>query len=267
MEFFANLNFQYWYLFFAAIAVSSVANASGFSGGVLFQPIYNLFINIPMSASVATGVATETIGMTSGSIRYLYNKMVDLPIAFVIIMLCIPGIVIGSHALAVINGNILKIFLGFIILFLSTVQLVSAIQNKFGQNDRIPIEKIYPYMWIPPLSGFFTATTGTGIAEMNNPLMDKVLNLKTKRAGATAIFIEACTDWVITILNLQGGLVVIEIWMFTAPGVIIGSQLGSWGSRYIPERVLKISFSMAIVVIGVFYLYRGTEWLITYFAL
>ncbi|MCL1833510.1 MAG: sulfite exporter TauE/SafE family protein [Leptospirales bacterium] len=256
------MSFEYWYLFFVAIAVATTANASGFSGGVLFQPIYNLFINIPMASSVATGVATETIGMTSGSIRYLYNKMVDLPIAFTIIMLCIPGIVLGSHALAIMNGNILKILLGFIILFLATVQLVSAIQKKFGQNDRIPIENIYPYMWIPPLSGFFTTTTGTGIAEMNNPLMDKVLNLKTKRANATAIFIEAATDWVITILNLHGGLVVLEIWMFTAPGVIIGAQLGAWVSKYLPERLLKISFSMCIVVIGVFYLYRGIEWLI-----
>jgi uncharacterized membrane protein YfcA len=56
-------------MFPVAVVVAILANSSGFSGGVLFQPIYNLFLNIPIQNAVATGIATETIGMTSGAFR------------------------------------------------------------------------------------------------------------------------------------------------------------------------------------------------------
>jgi uncharacterized membrane protein YfcA len=250
-------------MFFVAIGVAIVANSSGFSGGVLFQPIYNIFINIPMQNAVATGVATETIGMTSGTIRYVYYKMVDLPIASTMLMLCIPGIVLGNHALSVINESLLKLILGIIVLFLASVQLLNAAQKTFGKKDKVPVEDIYPYMWVPPLSGFFSAATGTGICEMSQPLLEKGLDLKTKKANATAIFIEATGDWIITILNLHAGFIVWEIWIFTGAGVIVGGQIGPWLSRYLPERLLKIVFSICVIIVGIFYIYKGYKWIVS----
>jgi uncharacterized membrane protein YfcA len=99
------MTFEYWYMFPVAIVVAILANSSGFSGGVLFQPIYNLLLNIPIQNAVATGIATETVGMTSGALRYIYYKMVDLQIGFTMVMLTIPGVVLGNHALIVINGD------------------------------------------------------------------------------------------------------------------------------------------------------------------
>lgn len=254
------MSFEYWYMFPVAVVVAILANSSGFSGGVLFQPIYNLFLNIPMANAVATGIATETIGMTSGAIRYLYYKMVELPIAFTMIMLTIPGVVIGNHALMIINENALKIILGIIILGLATMQLIYALRNVFGTREKLPVEDIYGYMWLPPIAGFFSATSGTGIAEMSQPMLEKGLNLKTKRANATAILIEATGDWVITILNLHAGMILWELWIFTGSGVIIGGQIGPYISRFLPDRLIKIVFSCAILLIGAFYLYKGINW-------
>jgi uncharacterized membrane protein YfcA len=255
------MSFEYWFMFPIAIVVAIIANASGFSGGVLFQPIYNIFLHVPIQNSVATGVATETVGMTSGVIRYLYYRMVDLPIGFTLLMLTIPGIVLGSHALTIIPGDLLKFVLGFIIIFLATVQLVNAVQKAFGTKDSIPVEDIYPYMAVPPLGGFFSATTGTGICEMMQPLLEKGLGLKTKKANATAIMVEAIGDWIITILNIQAGFIMWEIWIFSGTGVIIGGQIGPWLSRYLPERLLKIVFSLCVITVGVFYIIKGIEWM------
>ena len=60
---------------------------------------------IPIQNSVATGIATETVGMTSGTIRYLYYKMIELPIGFTMIMLTIPGVVVGNYILMILNEN------------------------------------------------------------------------------------------------------------------------------------------------------------------
>ncbi len=255
------MTFEYWYMFPVAIVVAILANSSGFSGGVLFQPIYNLLLNIPIQNAVATGIATETVGMTSGALRYIYYKMVDLPIGFTMVMLTIPGVVLGNHALIVINGDLLKLILGFIILFVATTQFINAVQNTFETKENIPVEDIYPFMWIPPLGGFFSASTGTGVCELSQPLLEKGLKLNTRRANATAILIEATADWIITILNLQAGLILWQLWIFTGSGVIIGGQIGPYISKYLPVRILKIVFSIAVIIIGIFYIYKGYMWI------
>jgi uncharacterized protein len=261
------MSFEYWFMFPIAVLIAVLANSSGFSGGVLFQPFYNIFMNIPMQNAVATGIATETVGMTSGAISYVWRNQVDLPIGFIMIMLTIPGVVVGNHALLLINGNVLKLVLGFIIFGLASVQLFSAIQKSFGKRDKVPVEEVYGRMWIPPVAGFFSATTGTGIAEICQPLLEKGFGLKTKKANATAILIEAVGDWVITILNLHAGLIRWDIWIFAGAGVIIGGQIGPAIAKFLPERLLKIVFSVAVIGVSVFYVYQGSRWIGKYYGL
>lgn len=256
------MSMEYWYMFPVAVVVAILANSSGFSGGVLFQPIYNLFLNIPIQNAVATGIATETIGMTSGTVRYIYYKMADLPIGFTMVMLTIPGVVLGNHALIVINGDLLKLVLGFIILFIATMQFVNAVRRSYGKRDNVPVEDIYPFMWIPPVGGFFSASTGTGVCEISQPLLERGLDMKTRRANATAILVEATADWVITILNLQAGLIMWQLWIFTGTGVIIGGQIGPYISRFLPVRLIKVVFSVSVIIIGIFYIYKGYIWIV-----
>jgi uncharacterized protein len=257
------INIDYWFMFPVSIVIAILANSSGFSGGVLFQPIFNLFLNIPIQNAVATGIATEAIGMTSGALRYIWYKMVELPMAFTMIMLTIPGIVLGNHSMMVFNEHVLKIVLGVIIFLLATMQLVNAIRKSFGTRENVPIEDIYPYMLVPPLGGFFSAATGTGMCEISQPLLERGMGLKTKRANATAIMVEAVGDWVITILNLHANFIITELWLFTGLGVLIGGQIGPYVSRFLPERLLKIIFSVAVISIGVFYIVKGTQWLLS----
>jgi hypothetical protein len=257
------MSFDYWFMFPLAIFTSICANSSGFAGGILFQPIYNIFLNVPIQNAVATGIATETVGMTSGSIRYYFNKMIELNIAFVMIMLIIPGVVIGNYALQVLDKNVIKFILGGVMLFIATLQLISAAKKRFGTRNSVPVEDIYPFMWIPPLAGFFTASAGAGNAEILQPLLNNGLELKTKRANATAIFCEASADWIITILNLHAGLIRFDILMFTVPGVIIGSQIGAHVSKYLPDRLLKMVFSSAVIIVGCFYITHGIQWLLS----
>jgi uncharacterized membrane protein YfcA len=73
--------------------------------------------------------------------------------------------------------------------------------------------------------------------------------------------IEATADWIITILNIHAGFIMWEIWIFSGTGVIIGGQIGPYISRFLPERLIKIVFSISIIIIGLFYVYKGFLWL------
>lgn len=255
--------FKYWYMFPLSVCVAIICNSSGFSGGVLFQPIYNIFMHIPIQNSVATGIATETVGMTSGAIRYVYYKMIELPVGFTMIMLTIPGVVVGNYALMIIPGDLLKFVLGIILILLASMQFVGAVKNYLGTRENVPIEDIYGYMWVPPIGGFFSAASGTGICELAQPVLEKGLQIKTKRANATAILIEATGDWIITILNLHAGLIMVNLLVWTASGVIIGGQIGPYISKYLPDRLLKLVFSVCVIGVGIFYIIKGVNWIIS----
>ena len=43
-----GFSLDYWYVFPSAVFVAIVANASGFSGGVLFQPFFNFVLQLPL---------------------------------------------------------------------------------------------------------------------------------------------------------------------------------------------------------------------------
>ncbi len=256
------MSLEYWYMFPISVVIAILANAAGFSGGIIFQPIYNIFMNIPIANSVATGIATETVGMTSGALRYFWQKQLELSVGLTMVMLTIPGIVIGNHVLMIVNGNILKIVLGVAIFILATMQLITAVQNKFGTKTNVPIEDIYGFMWVPPLGGFFSATTGTGMCELSQPVLERGMNVQTKRANATAVLIEATGDWIITILNLHAGFIMWELWIFTGSGVIVGGQIGPYLAKYLPDKIIKIVFSVFVLMVALFYMYQGIVWLL-----
>lgn len=172
-----SFSWDYWYVFPYAIFVATVANASGFSGAVLFQPFFNFVLKLPIANSIATGVATETI---------------NLP-------------------------------------------------------------QLRRWSWVGLFSGLFSACTGTGVAEMNQPLLEQQGELATKRANATAILLEAIADWAITVVNLKLGNLRLDILIFSTSGVILGAQVGAALSPYLPDRLLKSVFAVAILFIGAVY--------------
>ena len=200
--------------------------------------------------------------MTSGAIRYFMQNQIEKGIGLVIVMLVVPGVVVGNHILIIINENILRFFLGFVIVGIAIMQLRSVALGEYGNRENIPVEDVYPFMWVPFLGGFFSATTGTGICETTQPLLEKGLKLKTKKSNATAIWVEAMGDWIITILNLQAGLIIWKIWIFTGTGVIIGGQIGPYIAKYLPEKILKLTFALAVIIIGIFYIIKGGFWII-----
>ena len=46
------LSLEYWFVFPFAVLVAITCNACGFSGAVLFQPFFNLALQLPLGQSM-----------------------------------------------------------------------------------------------------------------------------------------------------------------------------------------------------------------------
>ena len=127
---------------------------------------------------------------------------------------------------------------GFVISGIALYQLYLAGENKLGTNTHAdlkilakPVNRFYQF-----LAGAFLASTGTGVAEMHQPLFEEKAGLSILRANATAICIEAIADWVITLTNIKMGNLRYDILIFTLSGVLVGGggQIGPRIAKYLP---------------------------------
>lgn len=255
----SSFSWEYWYVFPYAVFVAITANASGFSGAVLFQPFFNFVLKLPIANSIATGVATETIGMSSGAARYFWMKQIDRKAAFTLLPAVLLGVSLGLFLFVKADKNQLRLLVGIVVAAISLYQFWRVGKGLFGTKELSNYPKLRKWSWVSLFSGLFSACTGTGVAEMNQPLLEQQGELATKRANATAIFLEALADWTITVVNLKLGNIRPEILIFSASGVLIGGQIGAALSPYLPDRILKSVFAVAILFIGGVYIVTALQ--------
>lgn len=246
------MSFEYWYVFPYALMVCIFATSSGFSGAVLFQPFFYFVLQIPTPQSIATGIATETIGMTGGAISYARMNYHNVKVWKILLPWAIGGVLLGYFIFTKLPSAPLKGLVGFVMVIVSIIQF-AAMRKKF--SDQFHEHSLLKWRPFVSLAGAFSATTGTGVAEMTQPLIEHVGKVPTKKANATAILLEASADWLITILNIKLGFIRYDILIFSLSGVLIGSQIGPRLAPYLPDRILKVIFSLGVGLIGVFYIW------------
>lgn len=254
-----SFSLEHWYVFPVAVLVAVVANASGFSGAVLFQPFFNFVLQVPLAQSIATGIATETIGMTSGAARYVAMRQVDGRAVRVLVPAILLGVACGLLVFARVPREGLRLVVGVVVGGIALYQLILVGGGHFGSKPQADLAELRRHRWRAICSGAFSACTGTGVAEMNQPLLEHRGDLVTKRANATAIAVEAGADWAITAVNLSLGNLRWDILVFSATGVLIGAQLGALASPRLPDRLLKTVFGLCVLGIGCVYVVTALQ--------
>jgi uncharacterized membrane protein YfcA len=256
---------EYWIVFPISICVATLCNASGFSGSVLFQPFFNFVLQVPIAQSIATGIATETVGMTSGAFRYWRMGKIDIKAVKKVFPYVYIGIASGILLFVFLPKLWLRLLVGVVIFMIASCQLYFAYDGKFGKNDTANLKSLGSVKC--RLKQFFagvgSASTGTGVAEIHQPMFEHDAGLATKKANATAILIEALGNWFITLLNIKLGNINYEILIFSASGVLIGGQIGPYVSNYIPAKILKILFGISVSLIGIIYIITSLNSLLT----
>jgi uncharacterized membrane protein YfcA len=246
--------FDYVALFPVAIVIAVLANSSGFSGGVLFQPVFYFFLQIPLPMSIATGIATETLGMTSGAWRYFKMKLIDFAQYKALLPWIFLGNGLGIFLFKTISVDSLRLFLGLILILIAGFQLYLVLEKK-------NVLKVGPWKKrssvVAVFSGTSSALTGTGQAELMQPLLMLIKKIDVRKANATAIALEASGNILISLFNLKTGNINFSILLWTGLGVIIGAQIGALQSLKISTFWLRLTFSVLVLGIGFFYLYRS----------
>lgn len=278
---------EYWFLFPISIVIATIAISSGVGGAVFFSPLFMLGLKVEPYTAIGAGLITELFGFSSGLFGYMKRKIIDYKFGKHLLFFSIPSSIIGVFLSAYIPSELLMLLFSIGIILVGWQLYLSYKQDKM-EKDKLDIAlvdinadneseiidqkgNIYRYtICNKPLArifafvgGLFFGMISVGLAELQEYQLLVRCRIPTPIAVATSIFLVAITVLGVSIVriyveignaNYQALLLIAKIVLFTAPGVLIGGQLGTWVQHKVDPDLMKFLISILLVLVGIFLL-------------
>ncbi len=273
--------FDNWFMFPISIVIATVAMASGVGGATFFAPILLLGLGLPPEVAIGVGLITEVFGFTSGLVAYLRRKLVDFQLAKAMLVFSIPMAIFGVLTANYVDPDILRAILGMGLLAVafSLLRAPDPASLEVVDRDVPPKDKesksscvtsaagetfcyAVPSKWVggivASVGGFFMGMISTGLGELNSYYMLQRSKIPSKVAVATSVFtvaftaMVAATGHLIHFVSTGGDTLntVLSLVVFTAPGVVIGGQLGPFVATRISQHALEKTLGVLFVLVA-----------------
>jgi uncharacterized protein len=281
-----DLSFEYWYLLPLSIIIATIAMSSGVGGAVFFSPLFMLALRLDPKIAIGSALITELFGFTSGLIAYYKAKLIDFKLAKALLMFSIPAAIIGTYYSDAVPPIVLKTIFAAGLIFIG-YQLYSSWRKEEREKNEAAFLKEFEHAYESELTdnqgnvyhytvcnkdmgrtfaaigGAFFGMISVGLAELQEYHLVARCKVPTAVAVATSVFVVVITALVASIGHFyefatEGSEVmsqVLNIIIFTIPGVMIGGQIGPKLQKSIPEDKMKISISFLFILVGSFMLY------------
>lgn len=282
-----ELSFELWYLLPLSILIATIAMSSGIGGAVFFSPLFMLVLKLDPTVAVGTALITELFGFSSGLLAYVKARLIDYKLGMNLLFFSVPmailGTVFGSH----VPPDILKTIFAIGIIFIGSQLFTSWRKEERDKNEtnrkeefKIQYEKLlidkqgkeYKYTvchkdmgrFFAGIGGAFVGMISVGLAELQEYHLVAKCKVPAPVAIATSIFVVVITVLVASIGHFYEFVAhaqtetlqhVLNIIIFTIPGVIIGGQLGPLLQKKLPEDMMKVGVSILFVLVGGIMLY------------
>lgn len=273
---------DYWFMMPISIVIATTAMASGVEGATFFTPLFILALDLSPEVAIGTGLITEVFGFSSGLYAYARKRLIDYKLGLTLLIVTIPMSVLGTWLTGFVPSEILKTILG-IGLFAVAASFLRAPEQKDVErlDEAIQVEyggesaetclttregETICYKvcnrtegsLIAGLGGLFIGMISTGLGELNGYFLLQRCRVPSRIAVATSVFVVSITALVASTGHfarfIQAGgetlSTVLNLVIFTVPGVIIGGQIGSLVSGRISQRALERGLAILFILVA-----------------
>jgi uncharacterized protein len=277
-----EMNWDLFFLFPAAIAISTIAMASGVGGAVFFSPLFILALGLDPKIAIGAALMTELFGFSSGLLAYIRSRLIDFQLGLSLIMFAVPAAIIGSLLSHRIPSDILKavfatgvIYIGIQIFteWRQEERVKRELLNKAEFAEQFETEltdaqnRIFRYTVcnkgqgraFAAVGGLFVGMISVGLGELMDFHLVSRCKVPTPVAVATAVFAVVVTVLTASLGHLYDFIFksppgttsqVLGVVAFTIPGVLIGGQIGPRLQRFVPPDVMKVGLSILFLFVG-----------------
>lgn len=256
----------------------------GLGGGIVITPVLTLLFGVDIKYAVGASIIAVLATSSGSAIAYLKDDMLNLRIAMFLEIFTTLGAFVGAVLSVITDSQFLFFLYGALMLF-QAFNMYQKIRSKKeehlpSQNDVIA-EKLnlsgeyfdkglnrtikYQVANVPGgsivmfFAGVMSALLGIGAGAFKVLAMDMVMKMPLKASSATANFMMGVTGTASAIFYLFVGQINPVLVTPIALGVLVGSFIGSRIMPYVPVKVLRWIFLVALLALGMQMFIRGVK--------
>ncbi|GGK37851.1 UPF0721 transmembrane protein [Deinococcus malanensis] len=246
-------------LLLATVAIGLLAGVLGailgLGGGVVVVPALEFVLpqlGHPITISQAVAISQFSVlavGL-SGAAAYLQQGLVRARTGYLLSPYTIVGGTIGSVLGLVLPARAVATVFAVLLLY-SAYNLVRGLKRVEVEREPSPL--------VPPamtFAGVMSGLLGIGGGTVQVPVMNLLGGLPIRQAIATSTFIMGLTAVANALIYQAGGLLDARLACGVALGVLVGARAGAGLQKRIPDRELKLFFSVLLVFTAAQLLYK-----------
>lgn len=272
---------EYWYLLPISIVIATIANGAGVGGATFFSPLFVLGLGLEPGVAIGTALITEVFGFLSGVIAHYRARAIDWKVAGMLMSVSVPMAAVGSLVGQRLDPNVLKAVLGVGLFFIAIAFITHKSHEAADEEIERGVGVVRPYVArkvvtsdgqtynyklcrrnegriASGIGGLFVGMISTGLGELNTYALVERCRIPSRVTVATGVVVVAITALAASVTHLvefatngaQALPTVLQLAIFTVPGVILGGQLGPQVSKRIPEVPLIRSLGWLFVVVS-----------------
>lgn len=235
---------------FAAVVIGLIAGVLGailgLGGGVVVVPALEFMLprlGHPITIQQAVAVSQFSVlavGL-SGAAAYLQQGLVRARTGYLLAPYTILGGTVGSVLGLVLPAQVVATVFAALLLY-SAFNLLSGLKRVEVERPSSPL--------VPPamtFAGVMSGLLGIGGGTVQVPVMNLLGGLPIRQAIATSTFIMGLTAVANALIYQAGGVLDPALACAVALGVLIGARAGAGLQKKIPDRQLKVFFSLLLL--------------------
>ena len=235
---------------------SAIGSTLGLGGGAIAVPLSLAFLKFPpyyiVSASLTMVVTTSLIS----TLNYLKLGYTDVVLGLTLETFTIPGAILGAELCSISSTKAFKLLL-IAILLLTAIRVIMGKGRNISKEEEESSKgiqrikgKVLPAAFLSFLAGFLSGYLGIGGGVLKVPLMI-LLGIPTKIAVGTSAFMVGITGLSGLITYMVNGLWNWRIALPLVIGALIGANIGPQITKRVPERYLRYSFGILLLLIAI----------------
>ncbi|AZL16251.1 sulfite exporter TauE/SafE family protein [Rickettsiales endosymbiont of Stachyamoeba lipophora] len=254
----------------ASLVMGLILGLTGAGGAILAVPILTYLFFIP--AIKATSYSLVVISCISlvGIISYHRQSLVKYKLALILLIPSIIAVFLTREYLLPIIPNVLFKIGSFtatknklILLAMSMLMLNSAL-SMLRSQVATTVKLTKGLTWVKIilmglLIGFFTGMLGVGGGFLILPLLISHFQLNMKQAAATSLFVIMVNSSIALIIDIKN-FVKLDYWFLSKFTfcALIGMLIATFIIQKIPQKLLKISFALVLIILSSYIISRET---------
>lgn len=246
-------------LFAVGFFTGTLGALLGIGGGVVVVPFLVLFVKVPIRMAIGTSFIAVLSTSLAASISYLKTGLCDIDTGISLEGATVTGAAAGAYLAGIVDQKFLHSAFSVILLYVSIAMFRKKREDAPGE---IPAEKTTSggsgaAHVASFFAGIISGSLGVGGGIVKVPVLHRLLRFPMAHAVGTSSFMIGITVATSTLVFTVRGDVDPYIAVPLVAGIILGAQQGAKLMPRVPEKALKVVFSLLLIYFAVKFISMG----------